>query len=89
MGQFGRYPAGNAIAPEMIQTVLSECYWKDEAKREKIMEDQPVKHLGTAGGDRGNGPAAGQRSGLVHHWADHDRRGRAAAAVTLNTRWSW
>jgi NAD(P)-dependent dehydrogenase (short-subunit alcohol dehydrogenase family) len=36
----------NAIAPGMIQTVLSEYYWKDEAKREKIMEDQPVKHLG-------------------------------------------
>jgi NAD(P)-dependent dehydrogenase (short-subunit alcohol dehydrogenase family) len=36
----------NAIAPGMIQTVLSEYYWKDEAKREQIMEDQPVKHLG-------------------------------------------
>jgi NAD(P)-dependent dehydrogenase (short-subunit alcohol dehydrogenase family) len=36
----------NAIAPGMIQTVLSEYYWKDEARREKIMEDQPVKHLG-------------------------------------------
>jgi NAD(P)-dependent dehydrogenase (short-subunit alcohol dehydrogenase family) len=36
----------NAIAPGMIQTVLSEYYWKDEAKREKILEDQPVKHLG-------------------------------------------
>jgi dehydrogenase/reductase SDR family protein 4 len=36
----------NAIAPGMIKTVLSEYYWKDEAKREKIMEDQPVKHLG-------------------------------------------
>src|SRR5437899_535092 len=36
----------NAIAPGMIQTVLSEYYWKDEARREAIMEDQPVKHLG-------------------------------------------
>jgi len=36
----------NAIAPGMIQTVLSEYYWKDDAKREKIMEEQPVKHLG-------------------------------------------
>jgi|SRR5689334_9336089 NAD(P)-dependent dehydrogenase (short-subunit alcohol dehydrogenase family) len=36
----------NAIAPGMIQTVLSEYYWKDEAKRAKVMEDQPIKHLG-------------------------------------------
>jgi len=36
----------NAIAPGMIQTVLSEYYWKDETKRKKIVEDQPIKHLG-------------------------------------------
>ena len=36
----------NAIAPGMIQTVLSEYYWKDDAKREKIIEEQPIKHLG-------------------------------------------
>jgi NAD(P)-dependent dehydrogenase (short-subunit alcohol dehydrogenase family) len=36
----------NAIAPGMIQTVLSEYYWKDEAKLARIIEDQPVKHLG-------------------------------------------
>ena len=36
----------NAIAPGMIQTVLSEYYWKDDAKREKIIEAQPLKHLG-------------------------------------------
>jgi NAD(P)-dependent dehydrogenase (short-subunit alcohol dehydrogenase family) len=36
----------NAIAPGMIQTVLSEYYWKDEANLKKIMEDQPIKHLG-------------------------------------------
>jgi signal transduction histidine kinase len=31
---------------EMVQTVLSEYYWKDEARREKILEEQPIKHLG-------------------------------------------
>jgi len=36
----------NAIAPGLIQTVLSEYYWKDPASRDKIIEDQPVKHLG-------------------------------------------
>jgi NAD(P)-dependent dehydrogenase (short-subunit alcohol dehydrogenase family) len=36
----------NAIAPGMIQTVLSEYYWKDDSRREKIIEDQPIKHLG-------------------------------------------
>jgi len=36
----------NAIAPGMIQTVLSEYYWKDETKRKRVLEDQPIKHLG-------------------------------------------
>jgi dehydrogenase/reductase SDR family protein 4 len=36
----------NAIAPGMIQTVLSEYYWKDESRREKILDEQPIKHLG-------------------------------------------
>jgi len=36
----------NAIAPGLIQTVLSEYYWKDPAARDKIVEEQPVKHLG-------------------------------------------
>ncbi|HEV2445094.1 MAG TPA: SDR family oxidoreductase [Candidatus Sulfopaludibacter sp.] len=36
----------NAIAPGMIQTVLSEYYWKDEAKLKRLLEDQPIKHLG-------------------------------------------
>jgi len=36
----------NAIAPGMIQTVLSEYYWKDDSRRGKIIEDQPLKHLG-------------------------------------------
>jgi len=36
----------NAIAPGMIQTVLSEYYWKDEARREKLLNGQPIQHLG-------------------------------------------
>jgi NAD(P)-dependent dehydrogenase (short-subunit alcohol dehydrogenase family) len=36
----------NAIAPGVIQTVLSEYYWKDESKLAGIMTDQPLKHLG-------------------------------------------
>ena len=36
----------NAIAPGLIQTVLSEYFWKDEARREKILDEQPIKHLG-------------------------------------------
>src|SRR5215469_1184372 len=36
----------NAIAPGMIQTVLSEYYWKDPAAREQVIADQPIKHLG-------------------------------------------
>ncbi len=39
----------NAIAPGMIQTVLSEYYWKDEANRQRIIDDQPIKHLGQPG----------------------------------------
>ena len=36
----------NAIAPGLIQTALSEFYWKDEARRQKRIEDQPIRHLG-------------------------------------------
>lgn len=36
----------NAICPGLIQTVLSEYYWKDEAKLEQFLDRQPVKHLG-------------------------------------------
>jgi NAD(P)-dependent dehydrogenase (short-subunit alcohol dehydrogenase family) len=36
----------NAIAPGLIQTVLSEYFWKDAARREKILDEQPIKHLG-------------------------------------------
>jgi len=36
----------NAIAPGLIQTVLSEYYWKDEQRIEKVISTQPVRHLG-------------------------------------------
>jgi NAD(P)-dependent dehydrogenase (short-subunit alcohol dehydrogenase family) len=36
----------NAIAPGLIQTVLSEYYWKDEERRSKQLGAQPIKHLG-------------------------------------------
>jgi dehydrogenase/reductase SDR family member 4 len=36
----------NAIAPGLIQTTLSEYYWKGEGKMEAILEKQPVQHLG-------------------------------------------
>jgi NAD(P)-dependent dehydrogenase (short-subunit alcohol dehydrogenase family) len=36
----------NAIAPGLVQTVLSEYFWKDEDKLRQIIEDQPIKHLG-------------------------------------------
>jgi dehydrogenase/reductase SDR family protein 4 len=36
----------NAIAPGLIQTVLSEYYWKDETRFAKALTSQPVKHLG-------------------------------------------
>jgi NAD(P)-dependent dehydrogenase (short-subunit alcohol dehydrogenase family) len=36
----------NAIAPGLVQTVLSEYFWKDEEKRRQIIEGQPIKHLG-------------------------------------------
>jgi dehydrogenase/reductase SDR family member 4 len=36
----------NAIAPGLIQTVLSEYFWKDETLREKQLGAQPLKHLG-------------------------------------------
>ncbi len=36
----------NAIAPGLIQTVLGEYYWKHDARREKCMEHQPIRHLG-------------------------------------------
>jgi NAD(P)-dependent dehydrogenase (short-subunit alcohol dehydrogenase family) len=36
----------NAIAPGLIQTVLSEYYWKDEARLEAGLGAQPIRHLG-------------------------------------------
>jgi NAD(P)-dependent dehydrogenase (short-subunit alcohol dehydrogenase family) len=36
----------NAIAPGLVQTALSEYYWKGEGKTEKIIAEQPVRHLG-------------------------------------------
>jgi len=36
----------NAIAPGLIQTALSEYFWKDEKRKEEITRSQPVRHLG-------------------------------------------
>lgn len=36
----------NAIAPGLIQTALSEHYWKDEAQRNTVLGKQPIQRLG-------------------------------------------
>jgi dehydrogenase/reductase SDR family protein 4 len=36
----------NAIAPGLIQTALSEHYWKDEAQRDGVLAKQPIQRLG-------------------------------------------
>jgi dehydrogenase/reductase SDR family member 4 len=36
----------NAIAPGLIQTALSEHYWKDEAQRDAVLSKQPLPRLG-------------------------------------------
>ncbi len=36
----------NAIAPGLIQTALSQYYWKDEKQRAEIIGKQPLRHLG-------------------------------------------
>jgi dehydrogenase/reductase SDR family protein 4 len=36
----------NAIAPGLVQTVLSEYYWKDESRLQHLMSHQPIRHLG-------------------------------------------
>jgi dehydrogenase/reductase SDR family member 4 len=36
----------NAIAPGLVQTVLSEYYWKDPAKLDQLISHQPIRHLG-------------------------------------------
>jgi dehydrogenase/reductase SDR family protein 4 len=36
----------NAIAPGLIQTTLSEFYWKDEAQRKSVLAKQPIQRIG-------------------------------------------
>jgi NAD(P)-dependent dehydrogenase (short-subunit alcohol dehydrogenase family) len=36
----------NAICPGLIQTALSEYYWKDEDKLARQMSKQPIRHIG-------------------------------------------
>lgn len=36
----------NAIAPGLIQTALSEHYWKDEAMQDNIVGRQPIRRIG-------------------------------------------
>jgi dehydrogenase/reductase SDR family protein 4 len=36
----------NAIAPGLIQTALSEYYWKEEAKQKEIIDRQPIRRIG-------------------------------------------
>jgi glucose 1-dehydrogenase len=36
----------NAIAPGLIETVLSEHYWKDQQRRKEIIAKQPIQRLG-------------------------------------------
>lgn len=36
----------NAIAPGLIQTALSQYYWKDEQRREELIGEQPIRRIG-------------------------------------------
>jgi NAD(P)-dependent dehydrogenase (short-subunit alcohol dehydrogenase family) len=36
----------NAIAPGLIETTLSEHYWKDAAQRDHVLGKQPIQRLG-------------------------------------------
>ena len=36
----------NAIAPGLIETALSEYYWKDESRLAAVLARQPIQHLG-------------------------------------------
>src|SRR5258708_2981284 len=38
----------NAIAPGLIQTHLSEYYWKDQAQQDAVVERQPIRQVGEA-----------------------------------------
>src|SRR5437016_1031749 len=49
--EFGRIDilvnnAATTIAPGLIQTVLSEYFWKDEGRQKEIIGRQPIRHLG-------------------------------------------
>ena len=39
----------NAIAPGLVQTVLSEYYWKDEKQLASVISKQPIQHIGQPG----------------------------------------
>lgn len=39
----------NAIAPGLVQTALSEYYWKDEKQLAHVIEKQPIQHIGQPG----------------------------------------
>ena len=36
----------NVIAPGLIQTALSEYYWKDDERLARVLNQQPLRHLG-------------------------------------------
>ena len=36
----------NAIAPGLVQTVLSEFYWRDEKQLANVISKQPIQHIG-------------------------------------------
>ncbi len=36
----------NAIAPGLIETALSEYYWKDEGRKAEILAKQPIQRMG-------------------------------------------
>ena len=36
----------NAIAPGLVQTALSEYYWKDDQRRSKYLANQPIQRIG-------------------------------------------
>lgn len=48
--EFGRHNIRvNAIAPGLIQTRLSEFFWKDDQRRQAVFGGQPLRHLGQPG----------------------------------------